>query len=230
MTSNHFLPILAGVFFSGALILETVGVWARYVGAVANLAVSGYSLHVRVATVGRGFVLISAPLFGLMTDLGHGNRALILAGVVAFVSFSIIVFLDYSKQLTLGSKILRGLLGIAEDDLSFTLPKLSEIKWDARFFFFAEASFLFVASGVILMNILAASFPQYRATLVQMSPLITITGTLIHVFYVDKRLASAADADSKENMRDLTIQYIIARLLGAVTLVGCFSLALLATA
>ena len=55
--------LLISSFIAISLLTETIGVF-RLVGSLNNLPTLGYSIHVRVATLGRFFTFLSAPALG----------------------------------------------------------------------------------------------------------------------------------------------------------------------
>ena len=217
-----FVAVVSGLCFSGALILETIGVWGRYLGAVSGVPVSGYSVHVRLSTIGRGFILISAPLFGWITDMGFGASPLMLSGVVSFSFFIVIVMIDFYFRIALRSGALNWFFSRSDKVETARIPKFSELRFDFYFFFQSMLSFVFVSCGVLVTNILAAHYPDSRAMLVQLSPLVTMTGTLLHVFIIDKKLASAADNVSDGRIADFTQLFLLSRMAGAAILVLVF--------
>ena len=93
-------------FLSISILTETLGIWARVQGAFNDEPTTGYSTHVRIATLGRFFILLSAPTLGYLVDSGINERQVALIGCYTFsiILFFILVFwflLVYSKTLFL---------------------------------------------------------------------------------------------------------------------------------
>jgi hypothetical protein len=82
-------------------------------------------------------------------------------------------------------------------------------------------SFVFTASRVLVVNILAPKTPELRATILQMSAFITLFGTQIHTFYVDPELSRAADSDPHKTY-SLVCEFIVGRAVGSFILLIFF--------
>src|SRR5690606_7448312 len=73
-----------------ALSAETIGVWGRVVGAAAGSPSTGYSTHVRVATLGRTFIFLAAPAIGYLVDRGAEPSLIAHCGFVTFITVAVI--------------------------------------------------------------------------------------------------------------------------------------------
>ena len=202
--------LLISIFISISLLTETIGVYFRLVGSINNKPTTGYSIHVRVATLGRFFTFLSAPSLGYIVDKGCSSKDIALIGSITF--FLVFIFgLLFSRATSLinfgYSKFTRSddFTRISKRDIQ-NKSKSKNIK----FLIIVAASFLTTAIGVILVNYLATIFTEFRATIVQTTALITAFGTLIHVFIVDPKLAKAGDDDT--NLLSCLVQeFVIAR-------------------
>lgn len=214
---------IVGILFATAILSETLGVWFRFAGALHGSPALGYSTHVRVATLGRFFILLSAPMMGFMIDTGAGKTAVAAIGSVSmfFVFITLLLFFSLNRLgliLRIYSFMNRA-LDISDVDYQPIQKKLSF--GDLRFFLASSFSFILTASGVVVVNYVAAIAPENRAMIVQMSAIVTMAGTLVHAFYIDPVLAKACDDDcdiAYASIRD----FLYGRCLGSVLLLLLF--------
>jgi len=197
-----------------SILLETIGVWARVLGSYNNEPTTGYSTHVRIATLGRFFILVSAPSLGFLVDSGIETNQIALIGFISFsfISISILFFIKYGLN---KFELVYKLLNKKNVLTSVLLININYSVINKVFLFWVFLSFLFTATGIIVVNMLATIIPEYRAMVVQMSAVITMFGTIIHVFKIDPILSKAADTN-KEQLLKLTIEFLFARIIAAV--------------
>jgi len=197
-----------------SILLETIGVWARVLGSYNNEPTTGYSTHVRIATLGRFFILVSAPSLGFLVDSGIETNQIALIGFISFsfISISILFFIKYGLN---KFELVYKLLNKKNVLTSVLLININYSVINKVFLFWVLLSFLFTATGIIVVNMLATIIPEYRAMVVQMSAVITMFGTIIHVFKIDPILSKAADTN-KEQLLKLTIEFLFARIIAAV--------------
>jgi len=208
------LEIILAIFLSMSILLETIGVWARVLGSYNNEPTTGYSTHVRIATLGRFFILVSAPSLGFLVDSGIETNQIALIGFISFsfISISILFFIKYGLN---KFELVYKLLNKKNVLTSVLLININYSVINKVFLFWVFLSFLFTATGIIVVNMLATIIPEYRAMVVQMSAVITMFGTIIHVFKIDPILSKAADTN-KEQLLKLTIEFLFARIIAAV--------------
>lgn len=211
-----FSCVVIGIALS--ILAETCGVWARVVGAINGSPTTGYSIHVRIATVGRLFTFLAAPLLGFLVDTGVSAAEISSIGCLSFFLIGIVtvVFLNFG----LGS--FNWLYGIINSQRPSVLPsKASTTFSDAvgyKYFVVINIiSFGLSGIGIIVVNIIAALNPEHRATIVQLAASITALGTLLHVFKIDPQLSKAADSDC-ELLQSLVFIVLISRIICACIL------------
>jgi len=204
------------IFIALASTMETVGIWGRVLGAYQKSPAFGYSLHVRVATLGRFFTLLAAPSLGYLVDQGISANDVALCGSIAFLLIAAsagISFLlppsSYVAAFHLISKYISRESTIAQ--------KKPPLRNNLRFGAVCSTAFLFTAVGLILVNLLGSLLPDFRASIVQMSAIFTTFGTLLHVFLIDPKLSYAADEDKNE-LYNLSMMYIMYRAASALVL------------
>jgi Alternate to MurJ len=186
---------LISFFMALAILAETIGVWGRYIGASSNESALGYSTHVRIATIGRGFTLISAPALGYFVDNGLETRGIVFVGFLTYALTTICGLLIFKYGQIISFSIYK--MMNSEASTATSMPNLNtsktEVTTDVAYNIFVGASYAMTTIGVIVVNIVASIFHEQRATIVQTSAAITAAGTALHVFFIDPKMASAAD-------------------------------------
>ncbi|EOX1305311.1 DUF2837 family protein [Vibrio cholerae] len=216
------LYLSIALFISFAIIIETIGVWFRYIGAQYGEAASGYSTHVRIATLGRFFILLAAPLLGYSIDNGVNHYHLAFIGFLTF--FIVFLILLLAVLTDVGPLFSRIYSYVNRTELGLTcICKIRQQKINKSMFFPSCLSFLFTASGLVFVNYLAAKMPDNRAMIVQMSAVITMLGTLLHVFLVDPKLARLCDTDIDEALNSIA-NFLFGRLVSSILLCLIFLL------
>lgn len=215
---------LVSIFISLSIIIESLGVWLRFVGSLNKEAALGYSSHVRVATLGRFFILISAPILGFLTDNGATREYIANIGVFSFsiVFFSFLVsyyfepnvfFLNIYKILNRNSVI-----------SSLDIKQMNYTKRiNYKLTLFSLLSFLLTSSGILIVNYFATIFTENRGMIVQMAAFVTMAGTLMHAFLVDPVLARLCDLDSEKAYNSVR-SFILGRLISSFILICFFTL------
>lgn len=216
------LLIISSLFIAISIFFETVGAKFRYIGSANGEAALGYSSHVRLATTGRFFILCSSPLIGYIVDGGAAPRTIALIGLLTFFLSTIMSLIAKGNSV---DKLLIYIYNKMNDRefeyTTFLHAKTSKSTKNIRFILFASLSFVFTASGIIIVNYIASNFNAYRAMLVQTAAVITMFGTIVHAFYLDPYLARSADQNKVESYI-VTNDYIRGRLWGSLILFCIF--------
>jgi hypothetical protein len=192
--------------------LETFGIWGRVWGSLNGMESSGYSLHVRIATLGRFLTFAVAPTLGYLVDSGEGATAIIYISLgtysLIFISSFVIFFVSKQRVFNILSKI------------QLTQPTQiidSHFRFDKSIVLAGIIAFSLTSSGLLIANFLASQFIEYRGMLVQFTSIITAGGTLVHVFFVDPKISNYCDS-SVDNSLLAANSYILSRMLGSMLL------------
>jgi hypothetical protein len=214
------IVFLVSIFISISILVETIGVWFRYIGALHNEAALGYCTHVRVATLGRFFILLSAPMLGFMIDSGIPPGTISFIGVLAFsIVFSLLSINFFIHRLDFLLSIYRLINRYTETEISH--PSISMRHHNIKLISTSVFSFIMTASGILIVNYLATIFPENRAMLVQMSAFVTMLGTLMHAFLIDPALARACDKDT-ELAYNVVKDFLLGRSIASLVLIILF--------
>ncbi|ABK47619.1 hypothetical protein Shewana3_1385 [Shewanella sp. ANA-3] len=203
-----------------SIIVESLGVWLRYVGSLYDEPALGYSSHVRLATLGRFFILISAPLLGLLIDNGIDSKSIAYIGFLTFLLVFVFLLISFNVRVTEFIFKIYHLLNRetlssgVKNDFAKSFFKITVNK---KLVLCSSFSFLMTASGILIVNYLATIFIDNRAMIVQMSAFITMFGTLIHAFLVDPVLARNCD-ENIGNALSAIVSFIYGRLFSSILL------------
>lgn len=217
----YFVP----VFIAISIFIESIGVWFRYIGAVNKESASGYSTHVRVATLGRFFILLSAPMLGVMIDNGIASSILAIFASVSFLLVFVLISLGEASLFKNKIVFVYNLVnGTNHEKIDFNCVS---VKFDVRFSILSIFSFLLTASGILVVNYFATIFPDKRAMIVQMSAFVTMLGTLVHAFYVDPIISRLCDKDHIQALNFIKV-FLLSRRIASLILMVLFLLLALA--
>lgn len=221
------LAIVAGCLIGMSLSVETLAFYYRDFGTRHGVPTLGYSLHVQLATLARAGTLVGLPLLGWMLDHGQSSRALVQAPAAAFATFAAIssfslLFSTWTERALERTFRLQALIvsQVRLIDGSGAAPGEVEVsRRDALTLQVAGAfSFILTAGGIFGVMMSAAFAPQYRATILQLTPLITSIGTVVSVSVFDPKVSMLMDkgSDGRAVVRIVTRS----RLYGAVLLMA----------
>lgn len=217
---NIFYLILISIFLASAILMETVGVWGRVVGAYQMSPALGYSLHVRIATMGRFFTLFAGPSLGYLVDTGYPSSDIALCGCLAFMLVGGLSLFSFRMSPRGFFRIFAKISKSVQEDCEFLIIR-KKITHNYKYGFLCAVSFGFTAVGMVLVNLLGAEFHSSRAMLVQMSTIITSLGTMLHVYFIDPKLAESADRD-KLILFNLSMLFILYRAITSFLICAVF--------
>lgn len=215
--------LLISLFISLSLYIETFGSYFRAIGSFDSTPALGYSSHVRLATISRFFVLVSAPFLGYLVDSGLNSSDIALVGVFSFlfyIVFNCIFWLFFSNLFIYKIYCLLNFIKHHKDlctpPISFSFSTSSR-----KLFIFSIFAFSLTSIGVLIVNYIAAGFPEYRAMIVQSSAVVTTLGTLAHVFLIDPVLSRKSDIGFVSSLKSIN-DLILGRFIASLILMFCF--------
>ena len=202
--------IFCAAFLVGlSLSMETVGVLGRHVGVVLKSPAYGYSIHNRIATIGRVFVFLGFPIIGYIIDTTNDPSHIFLTGILICCVHTFIGLIFFFCHNLIYSRIHTytgaNTVVISIRNLDFTIVLFS-----------AAAIFLQLV-GIVVVNSLAAMHADLRATLLQTAPALTALGTVLHTFIADPRLSKLSDSSATDSVIG-TSSYIVGRVVGLLSL------------
>ena len=188
--------LIIGFLIAMSLFAETGGIFFRLLGALNDQPTFGYSMHVRFATVGRFFIFFAAPALGFIVDSLNSAKSIAIIGFVAFlIHFLLCVIIILTRGDLFNFLYHRVSKNNMINRLEFQSIKTFNRPSDKNFYLLSSLAFFTTAIGLLTVNLLATIFVNYRATIIQSSAIITAIGTVVHVFFIDPKLAISGDID-----------------------------------
>jgi hypothetical protein len=195
------LVILSGLLLSCVHFIETIGYYFRGAGQRFQMASVGYSIHVQVATLSRLCSFMALPIVGWLLDQKVSPSYILILALISSSSFIVLSTLvsffknknHYLDRLFLFLVRYVSRLKITPSvSQSFQGEKL--LKSDLLTIrFSAFSSFFLISSGMYFTFFIASLIPHYRATILQLSPIVTGLGTIIAVVFFDPKISALID-------------------------------------
>lgn len=203
--SNTFLIITAAFLMAGMNTIETVGYKFRELGVKNSTPSLGYSIHVQTATYARIGSMVALPIMAWLIDNENNIKTIIL---IPILSSSIFIALTYicNKSEKSGKiidfifiKLTKKYSMDISDNAKYRInqPKKIDDSELSKIRQYAYFSYLFIVSGAYISFVIASITPKYRATIIQMAPLITAIGTFISVTYFDPKISHLNETTSE---------------------------------
>jgi len=212
---GYGLAVFAAALIALALSVETFGALMRSIGALNDRPAVGYSTHVRIATVGRIFTLVGTPAIGILVDRYNSSPLVLFAGAMTFLFASVLhacLFLLPVFFESMASRLFFAINGGRPDKMMIGVIK--DKGGYTRLRFFSLLTISIQSGGLFFVNYFAATYPGYRATIVQMAGWLTFMGTVCHIFFVDPVLADGCD--KRTDAKSVVFWYLNGRMLGSL--------------
>lgn len=205
------MVLLIGLFFSFAVFLESFGVFFRLRGVYSGKKSLGYSGHVRTATLGRLFIIAGAPLLGYWVDIHGSFTGLVKIGLFTYLMNVLMHIFLLSNFSRINARVFISVYGKKVDTANIYLD------WNViKSNYLVALSAIFTISlqslGIFIVNGMALKFVTLKATVVQLSGVITMLGTTLHTFIVDPWLSRQCDLE--ENALSAVWLFLFSRLIG----------------
>lgn len=222
---------LASILICLSLLFETLGFNFRRIGKIKGYPSLGYSIHVQFATISRLGIFIGFPLIGFLVDTSSELNSLIIVPLLSYLALFMILifFLIFIKKLdNLFYTLFNFMLKISRVKISGQVHDVAEIKDNIlpinkiRILAVGSFSFLFQSIGIFIVSICAFLFPEYKATILLMSPSITAIGTLISVIFFDPYISE--EIDNKAEPIEVISYVYLARAISSFVAAMIFSI------
>lgn len=203
LTSESFLTASFVIALAGltlAILADHLQTLAKYQGALKQRVAGGYNLAMKVMVVNRVGAVLYFLLIAFNIDSGLSAQRLTI-GLMTTVFLLVIPTIFFLVRLQKMFDILGNggrVLNVSE------WPKPIMIAT-----FFATATNIL---GLTVPWIASASYPEFRLTLANTSFLFNTIFTVIHVFYIEHRLALLIDKDEAQ-VHGFVAGVMVARLL-----------------
>lgn len=175
--------------------IETAGYKFRELGIKNKIPSLGYSVHVQTATYARIGSMIALPIMAWLIDNEKNIETIILIPIISSSLFIALAYISNNSKKAeilinaVFEKLTRKYKSKINENSKTNSNKDIESKDLKKISRYAYFSYLFIISGTYASFIVASLTPKYRATIIQLSPLITSIGTFISVTYFDPKVS-----------------------------------------
>ncbi len=214
----YLLLYISAILLAISFSIETCAFEMRDIGISFDNPGLGYSLHVQLATLARTLNFIALPFLGLLLDSGVQVKLFLQLPIIFGFTFIIssVAYLRLHSRRNLAEYVFKILakhisrLEINFDRKNKSSEKVMIIASDLNNIrkirnIGAIAAF-FTVGGTLTPFILGSILNDYRASMLQLSPLFTALGTILSVSYFDPRISFLMREDGNN---ELLIQNII---------------------
>lgn len=236
MPKSSLICVVVVFCFSAIQFIEISSFLARYSGILIGKKTLAYALQNAVFMLTRFFTMALLPLLGLLIDIGVDKKHYLwmvsaafafsgVFGIVAiFFSQNIVNgFVKVLQQVELGRGLLLSLLKLPiyilrKDKVGLITSKPSlQYLLNSRIFWMSSLVFAIYALSVFMVFLVSLSFPEYRASISQLSGVTNALATVLLTFIIEPKISLAIDKDDDEAL-DMIFSLIIGRIFGVTVL------------
>jgi len=207
MNLTVILAIISGSLIGFSHWFEAIGFYMRVVGANHGLPALGYSAHVQIATISRFGTLLAFPLIGYLIDSGH-SAIIILYSFVSY-AFTFVLLNAATAKSDLESAFYEKIFFFIMNNVNSIgaiKPNKSPPDYSNNFEYNKLKLLLLslFSYGIIIFGVFSVFFvstivPEYRATVLQVGPLITGVGAVVSSTYFDPYVSLIMDRSAKKS-------------------------------
>lgn len=232
MISSSFICIIVIICFASIQVIEVSSFLARYSGIFIGKKTLAYALQNAVFMLTRFFTMALLPLLGLLIDFGVDRTqylymvsgAFICSGilgltVVYFRSYIISGFINVLESVSLGKSLFTTLLKLPffiiknKKNIKIAKPKFSYLI-KSKIFWLSAIVFAVYALSVFMVFFVSLNFPEYRASISQLSGVTNALATVLLTFFIEPRISLAIDKDDNEDALNMLFSLIVGRIVG----------------
>jgi hypothetical protein len=214
------IPVLCGVLMAVSHFCETAGFEFRSIGSQYSRPSLGYSIHVQFATLSRLFTMLAFPMIGFLLDTNAQQRDLLTIVGVHSILFALIsvLYLAWPRRRKLMTRAFFFLsmrvsrvsgedLPAGEIDAVATPLMARAVR--RKLLYLSAISFMLIILGLYSTLVLASIFRAWRATMLQLGPILTMAGTAMSTVFFDPYVSSLID--HSQGKTDVTKVIVLGR-------------------
>lgn len=226
MKFEFFLALLVIAAFSVIHCIEMASFLARVAGVRGDNKAMAYSLQNAVFMLTRFFSMLMLPVLGFLIDRQVSREFYI--GMVAsalggafFMSFSVFLvrgrfvslFMSVVEEVKSGKSLLFLIFLVPFRIFRVSSARVVRAKFEGGVFFWGSALiFGIYAVSIFLSFYFGLVFPDYRASISQLSGVTNALATVLLTFYLEPRISMAIDKE--ECAEEILTAFLLGRLLG----------------
>lgn len=218
-------------FLLSMFLVDTLQVLLRVISAVVSAPVLGAHLGSVFMLVNRAATAFALLTIGYLVDTGMQVQYLLLSYVAASLLLALchIPLLRRKFLLAVTLKSFRVIYGETCDPA--TLQAASQLHSSGRVEYKINSAVCIVTTigfvGLLAPSLLASSFPEYRATLMQTGFILNSIASIMNVLQVERKIAMTIHGGNQKEINDLYISYTISRGIGYTAAAVLFTLTML---
>lgn len=230
--NSSFLFIIVVFCFSVIQFIEISSFFARYSGVLIGKKTLAYALQNAVFMLTRFFTMALLPLLGLLIDIGVDKEHYLwmVSAAFAFSGFLGIIAIFFKEN------IINGFVMVLQEvelgrNLLFSLLKMpffilrkggkkidinkTSFKYilNSKIFWMSSLVFSVYALSVFMVFFISLSFPEYRASISQLSGVTNALATVLLTFIIEPKISLSIDKNDNEAL-DMIFSLILGRLVG----------------
>ena len=233
MLSSNTICLVIILCFASIQLIEVSSFFARYSGVLIGKKTLAYALQNAVFMLTRFFTMALLPLLGLLVDINVGKElylwmvsgsfllSLILGSLAVYFSKRLVGgFVKVLKDVESGKSLLFSLLKtpiyiLKEDVENFEVikPNISSLL-KCRIFWLSLIVFAVYALSVFMVFFVSLNFPEYRASISQLSGVTNALATVLLTFIIEPKISLAIDKNEDGKALNMIYSLILGRLIG----------------
>lgn len=231
MISSSVICFIVIICFASIQFIEVSSFFARYSGIYIGKKTLAYALQNAVFMLTRFFTMALLPLLGLLIDFGVDRTeylymvsgAFICSGilglvVVYFRSYIVSGFISVLESVSSGKSLFISLLKLPffiknKKNINVAKPKFSYLI-KSKIFWLSAIVFAVYALSVFMVFFVSLNFPDYRASISQLSGVTNALATVLLTFIIEPKISVAIDKDSNDEALNMLFSLILGRIAG----------------
>lgn len=231
MYPTILLPALIA-FLLSMFLVDTLQVLLRVISAVVSAPVLGAHLGSIFMLLNRAATAFALLTIGYLVDTGLQARYLLLSYIAASLLLALCHFPLLRRKLLLAVtlKSFRVIYGETCDPATLLAASQlngGHVKYKISISVCVVTAIGFI--GLLAPSLLASTFPEYRATLMQTGFIMNSIASIMNVFQVERKIAMTIHGGNYEQLNVLYSSYTVSRAIGYMSALILFALPLMAS-
>ena len=220
--------IIPGLLLGLSWFVESIGYLFRLIGSHQGKLSLGYTIHVQLATMTRFGSFVALPMLALGVDKEFPMNVLLFTPLIAFsvIVVGLVPVLLRRRLVFNYLSFIFNVVGRKQESLSNSSKHNLDIySFDIKLVLASLGSYIITSNAFFVSVMYASVYPDFRASILQMTPALSFIGTLVAVFYLDTRISNSLD--NKENETSAVYSVIAGRLFSALVCSVLYGLVIL---
>ena len=243
MLSSNIICVIIIICFASIQLIEISSFLARYSGIHQGKKTLAYALQNAVFMLTRFFTMALLPLLGLLIDIGIDKDkyiymvsfSLLLSGFFGFLIISsrnsiVGGFVGVLREVGLGKSLFLSVLKYPlfliknqQYQVDIKIPNIMYLI-KSNIFWMSACVFAIYSLSVFMVFFMSLSFPDYRASISQLSGVTNALATVLLTFFIEPKISLTIDKDENLDALNMLLALILGRIFGVSILAQVFIL------